>query len=167
MEILTPRLRLRDVREGDAAALDAYHADPAYRRYYERVPETGPFLAMLRGWARERPRYRFQLAIARLEEDTLLGTCGLRKPSVRATEAEFGCELDPRFWGRGYAREAGSAILQHGFAELGLTEVWARCHPANRAAHRLAESLGFTWSGESAAGGERLYRALSPPRRAP
>jgi len=158
MEILTPRLRLREVRESDFAAIEAYHADPAYRRYYDRVPETGAFLAMLLAWSRERPRCRFQLAIARAEADTLIGTCGLRTERAGATEAEFGCELDPRFWGQGYAREAGSAMLRHGFRELGLTAAWARCHSGHRAAHRLAEALGFAWDGETSDAGERIYR---------
>ena len=84
-------------------------------------------------------RYRLAITLA----DRVIGTCGVRKESPDATDAELGCDLDPEFWTHGYAREACRAIVAFGFETLGLERILARTTTANHRAIRLAEELGF------------------------
>ena len=63
------------------------------------------------------------------------------------TEVEFGYRLLPKFWGRGYATEAGRAIVNHAFGDLGLTALCAIIHPNNTASGAVAEKLGFLRTG--------------------
>ena len=63
------------------------------------------------------------------------------------TEVEFGYRLLPKFWGRGYATEAGRAVVNHAFGDLGLTALCAIIHPNNTASGAVAEKLGFLRTG--------------------
>ena len=63
------------------------------------------------------------------------------------TEVEFGYRLFPKFWGRGYATEAGRAVVNHAFDDLGLTALCAIVHPDNTASSAVAEKLGFLRTG--------------------
>ena len=63
------------------------------------------------------------------------------------TEVEFGYRLLPKFWGRGYATEAGRAVVNHAFGDLGLTALCAIIHPDNTASNAVAEKLGFLRTG--------------------
>ena len=63
------------------------------------------------------------------------------------TEVEFGYRLLPKFWDRGYATEAGRAVVNHAFGDLGLTALCAIIHPDNTASSTVAEKLGFLRTG--------------------
>jgi len=65
------------------------------------------------------------------------------------TEVEFGYRLLPKFWGRGYATEAGRAVVNHAFGDLGLTALCAIIHPDNTASSTVAEKLGFAQKGHT------------------
>ena len=65
------------------------------------------------------------------------------------TEVEFGYRLLPKFWGRGYATEAGRAGVNHAFDDLGLTALCAIIHPDNTASSTVAEKLGFAQKGHT------------------
>jgi RimJ/RimL family protein N-acetyltransferase len=51
------------------------------------------------------------------------------------------------YWGNGYATEAGRAVLDHGFGELGLNRVYAHCFARNPASRRVLEKLGMRHEG--------------------
>lgn len=61
------------------------------------------------------------------------------QPSV----AEAGWRLARRHWGQGYATEGASAVLDHGFATVGLSEVWAETMAVNAASRRVMAKLGM------------------------
>lgn len=157
MELRTQRLILRDFQIEDVFRVQAYQSRPDYMRHCDGEPptpeETRAFVHMLRAWAEETPRERYQLAITL--DGLLIGTCGVRREAPGDPEAEFGCELDPDHWGCGYAREASRAILAFGFETLGLRRIVAHTLDGNAAAIRLAEDLGFQRLGEGLYGLER------------
>lgn len=124
MELKTDRLLLDDFTASD-------HLDS----------EAGGLIGTFRRWAAEVPRSKYQLAIR--FEGALIGTCGVRKESFDADEAEFGCEIDPRYWRRGFATEASRAILAFAFGELHVRQIVARTTKGNVGAIKLAEGLGF------------------------
>ena len=56
---------------------------------------------------------------------------------------EIGFILHPEVWGRGYAREAMTAVIAHLFATRGLEEIIADVDPRNTASIGLLLRLGF------------------------
>ncbi|HEX7154306.1 MAG TPA: GNAT family N-acetyltransferase [Thermoanaerobaculia bacterium] len=132
MELRTTRLLLRDFVEQDAERLAAYGS------------EAAPLVPMFIGWAAEVPRTRWQLAM--VLDGSVIGTCGVRQDEADPAVLELGCELDPAYWGRGYAREACSVLLALAPAEK---RIVARTTADNAAALRLARDLGVAVMVES------------------
>jgi RimJ/RimL family protein N-acetyltransferase len=152
MLITTDRLRLREFVEPDWPAVLAYQSHPDYLRYYpwrRRTEEdVQAFVQQFIDWQQAQPRKKFQVAIEILAEERLIGNCGLRMERPKALEAELGYEIDPRYWGRGYATEAARAMLAYGFKELGLHRIWAACLLENRASARVLAKLGMRCEGQ-------------------
>lgn len=148
MEISTARLLLREYVEQDTQAFLTYHSNPRAREFYapddtqpDRLQALVPLFIQ---WAKEVPRLNWQLAIAtRQVPDTPIGSVGLRRSGAPPGTAEFGLELAPSQWGRGYATEAAEAILAFGFSALHLTSVRGITVSANVRVTRLVERLGF------------------------
>ena len=151
MELTTERLLLREFVIEDWPAVLAYQQDPRYLRYYPWAERTRAdaraFVQMFLDDQRETPRRRFQLAVVLAGEGRLIGNCGLRRKPGKGWEADIGYELDPAYWGRGYATEATQALLRFGFLELGLARISSWCIADNRASARVLEKLGFIQEG--------------------
>ena len=151
MELATERLILREFVEEDWRAILAYQSTPRYLRFYpwqERAPDdVQAFLGGFLAWQREQPRARYQLAIVRRADGRLIGNCGIRQEHAGDFQAELGYELDPAYWGQGYATEVGRAMLAFGFKELHLHRVWAGCLAENAASAHVLEKLGMRREG--------------------
>jgi RimJ/RimL family protein N-acetyltransferase len=93
------------------------------------------------------PRTKFQLAITLKSTGELVGNCGIRMKAAGAHEADFGYELDPAFWGNGYATEAARAIVKYGFTKFKLHRIWSRCIAENVGSARVLEKVGMTLEG--------------------
>jgi ribosomal-protein-alanine N-acetyltransferase len=91
----------------------------------------------------EQPRTKFQLAVVLESSNQLIGSCGIRMASADAHEADIGYELSPGHWGYGYATEAARAMVEFGFAELGLHRVWSWCIADNVGSVRVLHKLGM------------------------
>jgi RimJ/RimL family protein N-acetyltransferase len=87
-------------------------------------------------------------AVERKEDAELLGFCGLKiaDDSGSPVEGEFeiGWRLRQDAWGRGYAKEAAIASLDHAFGPLGAERVVALTVEGNSASWGLMERLGMT-----------------------
>jgi len=137
----TRRLVLRPARADD---LDAFHAilsDPRATRYWSTPPhETREqSLAWLTAMVRSPPELAADFVVE--FEGRVVGKAGFyRLP-------EIGFILSPDVWGRGMAREAVAAVIDHVFAERGLTELTADVDPRNEASIRVLEGAGFRKTG--------------------
>jgi len=69
-----------------------------------------------------------------------LGWCGLRFDEVSGT-VDLGFRFSYDSWGKGFATESSSAILEYGFIQLGLEKIIARTRLANKASLRVIEKL--------------------------
>ncbi len=158
MILQTRRLLLRDFVKEDAPVLARYQADPRYLEHYgsDRIGAEA-IVKMALAWAREEPRASYQLAVVLGEQNELIGTVGLRRSSARSREAEFGCEINPDYWRRGYAREASIALVEFGFARLDLSSVIARTVPTNARVYGLLASLDFEQTEDGLADGESRW----------
>ncbi len=149
MEIRTSRLLLREFSPDDLPAVQAYHRDPRYLRYYEEdgTPDEGAerLVSMFLERQRALPRTKFHLAVTL--DGRLVGNCGLRMDAPEAREGDIGAEFDPAFWGRGYGTEAAHALLCFGFTELGLHRIWARVVADNLGSVRVMQKAGMRLEG--------------------
>ncbi len=151
MQLATARLVLRDFTAEDWQAVFAYQTDPLYLRYYpwaERTAEdVQAFVERQIRPQRTQPRFKFQLVITLRENGRLIGNCGLRMESPDSFEGDIGYELDPAYWGHGYATEAARAMAAFGFDTLKLHRIFAHCIADNVASARVLEKVGLRQEG--------------------
>ena len=72
----------------------------------------------------------------------LVGTAGLRRLGELGLEIFY--SLAPGSWGRGYATEAASAVMDRALGPLGLPEVLAEVDEGNAASVAVVKRLGMT-----------------------
>jgi ribosomal-protein-alanine N-acetyltransferase len=151
MILTTDRLLLREYVSDDWRAVLAYQSDPRYLRYYPWTQRTAgdvqAFVQRFIDWQDEQPCTRFQFAITLRVEGRLIGSCGIRKETATAQQADLGYEIAPSHWGHGYATEAARAVLAFGFNDLELHRIQAFCLAENAASARVLEKLGMQREG--------------------
>jgi RimJ/RimL family protein N-acetyltransferase len=143
-ELETARLRLRRPRLADAASIyERYASDPEVTRFlgwprHQAVADTEAFLRFSDEAWRRWPAGPY-LILARAGGQ-LLGGTGLDFQSPH--DAATGYVLANDAWGRGFATEALTAIVEIA-GTIGVTRLWALCHPDHRASQRVLEKCGF------------------------
>jgi len=83
------------------------------------------------------------LAAERQEDGRVIGDVTLTLRSTYHRQGEIGFVFHPDAQGRGYAREAATAMLHVAFAELGLHRVYGRTDLRNEASAGLMRRLGM------------------------
>ncbi|HEY3521768.1 MAG TPA: GNAT family protein [Rhodanobacteraceae bacterium] len=145
-----PRVRLRELRDGDAAALLAIYGDPLAMRYWSGSPWTGIAQAQAHLQRARRDMESggvLPWAIAGLATDDLIGTVTLFKLDRDHRRAEIGYVLSTALWGKGLAGEALRLVLHHAFDALQLERIEADTDPRNAPSRRMLERLGFVQEG--------------------
>lgn len=147
MPIGTERLRLRLHESDDSVWLhriysqegvarylldEPWSLDDAARQVTERLTQTD-----LNGEAHA-------LALVIEHDGIPIGSVLLWLVGADHRTAEIGWVMDPSFGGRGFAREAASAVLELAFDHYKLHRVCARMDARNRASARLAAALGMS-----------------------
>ena len=145
--IETERLRLRRFSPGDVAAFHAYRADDDVARFQSwrgyTVEQAARFVREVGRADPGVPGEPFQVAIARLADDALVGDCMLAIDPGDPPNAEIGYTLAPGHQGRGYTTEAVAALLGYAFDELGVAAVRAVTDARNAPSIAVAERLGM------------------------
>jgi len=156
VEIKTTRLLLREFVPDDWESVFIYRNDPRYRRFYPGDAESEAEARVFVEWMIEQqksvPRKTYQLAITLPERAGIIGNAGIRLRGqggheTAVSQADIGYELDPRYWGQGYATEAAGAVLDFGFETLGVHRIWSQCISENRASAHVLEKLGMRREG--------------------
>jgi RimJ/RimL family protein N-acetyltransferase len=148
--LATARLRLRPLAARDAPALFALFSDPAVMRYWASPPWSSIDAAhelLARDAAAAAEGSHLRLALARADDDTLIGSCTLFGLVPTSRRAEIGYLLARAHWGRGLMHEALTALVGHGFEGLNLHRIEADIDPRNVASRRTLERLGFVKEG--------------------
>lgn len=81
-----------------------------------------------------------------LEDGEFVGCCGLRPYKLEDGIPELGFHLKPKFWGRGLAPEAATAVIDYAFEKLGVKGLSAGHHPENVNSKKVLERLGFRYT---------------------
>jgi len=154
MFAVTERLLLRPGWIEDAPALTAAIGDREIARNLTRVP--WPYRLADAEAFLEQPSQptRPKFMICRRSDHRLIGGIGLSAD----IEAELGYWIARDHWGRGYATEAGRAVLALADSSLRLPRIRARRAADNAASANVLRKLGFhptgkkTWSASLARG---------------
>ncbi|KAJ3437487.1 acetyltransferase [Anaeramoeba flamelloides] len=80
-----------------------------------------------------------------LESGEHIGCAGLRPYKADQT-FEIGFHICSRFWRKGYAFEAATALIDHAFNTIGIQSLFAGHNPKNSASKNLLLKLGFTYT---------------------
>jgi RimJ/RimL family protein N-acetyltransferase len=143
--IETERLLLRRFRDEDLPVVHRWHSDPRFVRHLTGRPFTRDETeATLRRWQGHWEQHGFGLrAVEWRETGELIGRAGAQYHRLWAPDPEVGWALDPAWWGRGIATEAGAASIAETF-ELGFDRVVSITTEQNVASRAVMERLGFT-----------------------
>nr|WP_154985019.1 GNAT family N-acetyltransferase [Paenibacillus xylanexedens] len=149
-ELHTTRLHLRQMKESDSADLFQVWSDPEVARFMNISPfsdekQALEMIQLLANLAEEKQAIRF--SIIEKESGVILGSCGYNDLNFEQARAEIGYDLAIAHWGKGYATEAVSALLTHGFTTLALYRIEAKVDPRNVSSIKLLEKLDFTREG--------------------
>ncbi len=149
LTVLTPRLLLRPFEETDAPLIRAISFDPETTRYLffwgrdGMTPEEDArrFLRYaLDAWRRD-PIVAREYCVCLRDTGEAIGDASVE--AIDADTAEIGWILLPGRRGRGYATEAGRAVMELGFRLFGAKRVIAHCDERNAASRRVMERLGM------------------------
>ena len=143
-QIETARLCLRAIVASDWPAIFAYMSDPRVTAFLTqgRLDEEGS-----RAFARKHSGAESE-AVAVVEKSSghMIGHMPFH-PWVAPETYEIGWAFGRAHQGKGYATEAGHALLAHAFEALKAHRVIATCQPENVASWRVAEKLGLRREG--------------------
>jgi RimJ/RimL family protein N-acetyltransferase len=144
----TPRLVLRQWREGDFESFAALNADPEVMRFFSAPLTREESDALAKRAERDIAERGWGLWAVEVNESApFIGFVGLAEPSFDAhftPAVEVGWRLARDQWGNGYATEAARAAAAFGFDELGLDEIVSFTSVVNEPSRRVMERLGMT-----------------------
>ena len=143
--IMTERLRIRALHEGDLASVFAIVGD---RRVAGDATWLQPDLESCRGYLARRMANENELGysvwgVERVEDDGLIGLAGF---FPHGDEVELGYAFRVDQWGHGYATEAVRAVLDA--AQVLGHRVYATIRSSNSGSIAVAEKVGLVHAGE-------------------
>jgi RimJ/RimL family protein N-acetyltransferase len=142
--IETERLALRRFRDADRDTVARWNADPDFTRHLAGVQTREQSDAAFDRWRRHWDEHGFGLlAVTWKNTGELVGRVGPQYHRMWSLDPEVGWALDPSWWGKGVATEAGAAAVAWAFGELDYRRVVSITTEANLASRNVMAKLGF------------------------
>ena len=136
-KIRTRRLALRPLTQRDAKRVGKLAGDWDIARMTARIPF--PYsVKMAEEWISEQGEDECVLAV--IYHFRLIGCCGFVPDG---TAADIGYWIGKPWWGRGFATEAASAVVDHCFNAIGYERLTCGHFIDNAASARVIAKLGF------------------------
>ena len=143
----TARIALRPFAPGDGGDLYSLDSLPEVMRYIgdgsvvtDRAASEAAIPTIVRRYA-EHPGTGSWHA-SRRDDGRFVGWVSL-KHAGSAPDIEIGYRLMPHAWGQGIATELARAMVQRGFAEVGLDRIIGVTHPDNLASQHVLMKIGM------------------------
>ncbi|MBI5497434.1 MAG: GNAT family N-acetyltransferase [Deltaproteobacteria bacterium] len=150
VDVLTPRLRLRNLSPGDTPLVLHWATDADVVRNFSFF-EHGADPARIRAYIEEKERSAADLLLAVMERvdsgEQYAGNVGLHEWDPINDNARLGIILQQAAWGRGVAQEAICGLLGHAFTSLRLHKVYLNVFTTNDKGIHLYGKLGFVHEG--------------------
>lgn len=81
-----------------------------------------------------------------IETNENVGCCGIRPYDSEKNIFEMGIHLKEKYWGKGFAQQACSAVIEYAFNNLKVNALFAGHNPKNICSAKLLKKLGFTYT---------------------
>jgi [ribosomal protein S5]-alanine N-acetyltransferase len=149
--IRTDRLLLRSFAFADAP--DVQRLAGAHEIADTTISVPHPYrLSDAIEWIDKQPRdfaagRAVRFAIRLLPKEMLIGAIELHDIDREHAQAELGYWIDKQRWGKGYATEAGTAVVRYGFEALALNRIYAHHLVRNPASGEVLRKLGMRHEG--------------------
>lgn len=141
----TERVQLRRWEDGDAAQVARIYSKPEVMKFIPggvwSAERTALAIERMRELDVERGFGFYPVVVKSL--GSVIGHCGLGLLE-QTPEVEVAYLLDSPYWGQGYASEAASAIIAHGFARLNIPRIVAVAFPENVRSISVMRRIGMT-----------------------
>ncbi len=146
----TPRLRLRPLEKHQAETLCALANGPKIADNTATIPSPYTLQTALDFIDGMQEKYRtanlLSLGAHLRDSGELIGVVSLRiNPANLYGHLGGWVAADAR--NRGYAAEAATALMDYGFADLGLYRVGSQCFSRNKESARVMEKIGLRYEG--------------------
>ncbi|MFJ3792802.1 GNAT family N-acetyltransferase [Kitasatospora sp. NPDC090091] len=155
VSLTTDRLIVRNWSVDDAEQALAIYGSPDVARWLtpvmDRVGDVAAMRSVLQAWQEAQPNLptpRGRWAVERKEDGAVVGGLGIRLLPPFEDDLEMSWQLAPDAWGKGYATEAGRALIAWAFTQ-DAEELFAVARPTNTRAIAMARRLGMEWVGET------------------
>jgi len=146
-ELHTPRLRMRRWLESDREPFAAMNADPKVMEFFPSVLTRAASDASIDAWQEQFAVQGWSnWAVELRSSGEFIGFVGLSVPRRQLPFSpcvEVGWRLAARFWGHGFATEAGRAAVAAGFERIGLSEIVSFTSVINARSRAVMERLGL------------------------
>ncbi|MCY9545574.1 GNAT family N-acetyltransferase [Lysinibacillus xylanilyticus] len=149
-QINTKRLYLRKMKMADAHSLFNIWSDPEVTKFmnitnFTHEEQVKEMIELFDELTEERKAIRF--TIIEKESNEIIGSCGFNSFDVDNGTAEIGYDLAKAYWGKGYAPESISALIDFAFTTLNINRIEAKIEPGNINSIKVVEKLNFTFEG--------------------
>lgn len=146
-ELKTKRLILRQWHDEDLIPFAALNADSKVMEYYPNTLSESESNAMAKTIKELIEKKGWGLwAVEVQETKEFIGFVGLHEPSYNLSVTpcvEIGWRLASSYWGKGYASEAASIVLEFAFSDLKLKEVYSFTSVINKKSEAVMMRLGM------------------------
>lgn len=144
----TDRIVLRQLTEEDLDFIYEIFSREETNRYVadDPVKDMAGAKELYDKFIRPKP-YLFRLGLFLRETGKSIGTIGLYGIKTEDFRAVMGFDLLKEYWGMGYMTEAGKALIDYAFRELGLNRIQASADADNIRSIATIERMGFTREG--------------------
>lgn len=153
LPLLTPRLAIRPYDPDDHEQMhEVLYGDPEAMRFLNGVVHPDETKRTARHYAEMHVRRGYACwVVEERETGFIVGEAGLQPfggiESPPTPEVELGYAFGSAHWGRGFATEAGRAIIDEAFGDLGLDQLVAVTRDENTASQHVLGKLGFVPAG--------------------
>ncbi|OCA85316.1 GNAT family N-acetyltransferase [Pseudobacillus wudalianchiensis] len=149
-ELYTERLYLRKMTVDDASSLFKIWSDPDVTRFmnidhFTEEDQAKDIIMYLDELSQENKAVRF--SIIEQQSNQIIGSCGYNFLDFENAKTEIGYDIAKIQWGKGYAPEAVSALVDHAFHSLNFNRIEAKVEPENINSIKVLQKLTFTFEG--------------------
>ena len=144
----TPRIYLREFTSDDLENIVELDSDPDVVRYIgfgnptDKAVLKNEVLPRYLEYHRAGQGFGYWAAILKGDE-SFAGWFHLRPNRGDESIVELGYRLARNYWGKGYATECASALIQYGFEQLGLDRIFAHAVKQNGASISVMKKIGM------------------------
>jgi len=144
------KIGLSAISENELETLMKWRNIPSFRKYFREYRELN--MSMQKKWFDKinQDNSIHMFSISRLEDNKLLGCCGLTYIDWKNRNADLSLYIgfkESYIDQKGYAKEASLLLFDYGFNELGLHKIWTEIYEYDERKLDLYKRIGFKKDG--------------------